>query len=231
MKWYLRKASRVTGPWDEASLRERIERGEVNSMDEVSEDGAAWVRVRSTPLWAPLPVPEPPPPPPSPLMEEHVAPSGLRLRVPKSGNGFGAEGEDGAGGGMAAAGMPQWEKRAVGFAEAWKRGWTKWSWEGRASVPEFWWRGLSILLEIIILSVVTGVVVGVSGKSAESAEAGTLLGFYVYSLVTWWPNLCLTVRRLHDSGKSGWYYWVSCIPLVGGILAAVIYSFLAGNKE
>ena len=207
MKWYLRKAGSVMGPWEEAALRERIGRGEVNSMDEVSEDASAWVRVRSTPLWAPLPVPEAPPPPPPPTVEEHVSPSGLRLRVPKSGGGFRTEGSVNAGGGESVG--PQWEKRAIGFAEAWKRGWTRWSWEGRASVPEYWWRSLSLLLEVFVVGFVDAFV----------GLEGGLLG--LYGLVTWWPNTCLTVRRLHDSGKSGWYVWVSCIPLVGGILLLI----------
>lgn len=45
----------------------------------------------------------------------------------------------------------------------------------------------------------------------------------------WWPTLCLTVRRLHDSGKSGWYYWMAFIPLVGGILMLVF--LLQGSQQ
>lgn len=39
----------------------------------------------------------------------------------------------------------------------------------------------------------------------------------IVSLALICPNLSIAIRRLHDTGKSGWYYFVSFIPLVGGI--------------
>jgi len=31
-------------------------------------------------------------------------------------------------------------------------------------------------------------------------------------------SIGVTVRRLHDTGKSGWFYWLTCLPTVGAIL-------------
>jgi len=45
----------------------------------------------------------------------------------------------------------------------------------------------------------------------------------LWTLVTFIPTLSLTVRRLHDIGKSGWWYLIGIIPLVGGILLLVWY--------
>jgi uncharacterized membrane protein YhaH (DUF805 family) len=35
------------------------------------------------------------------------------------------------------------------------------------------------------------------------------------------PSLSVLVRRLHDLGRSGWWYWISLIPLVGGNILLV----------
>ena len=36
-----------------------------------------------------------------------------------------------------------------------------------------------------------------------------------YALVTFIPSLAVTVRRLHDVGKSGWMYLIIMVPLIG----------------
>lgn len=42
--------------------------------------------------------------------------------------------------------------------------------------------------------------------------------FYLIMLV---PNLSVSVRRLHDIGKSGWYMFLGLIPLIGGLILLV----------
>lgn len=32
------------------------------------------------------------------------------------------------------------------------------------------------------------------------------------------PGITVTVRRLHDIGRSGWWYWIQLVPLVGTIV-------------
>ncbi|NLC94517.1 MAG: DUF805 domain-containing protein [Bacilli bacterium] len=41
---------------------------------------------------------------------------------------------------------------------------------------------------------------------------------YFYSLATFIPRLALAVRRLHDTGRSGWYVLINFIPLVGIVI-------------
>lgn len=64
------------------------------------------------------------------------------------------------------------------------------------------------------------------------AILATLLDIYVlessivstiYSLATIIPGLAVTVRRLHDVGKSGWMILVGLIPLVGFIWLLILY--------
>lgn len=49
-----------------------------------------------------------------------------------------------------------------------------------------------------------------------------LLGWtYIASLACLIPMIALSVRRLHDIGKSGWYYLLILIPIVGAIVLIV----------
>jgi uncharacterized membrane protein YhaH (DUF805 family) len=44
---------------------------------------------------------------------------------------------------------------------------------------------------------------------------------YVYSLVTLLPGIAVTIRRLHDTDRSGWWMLISFVPLVGAIVMIV----------
>lgn len=57
-------------------------------------------------------------------------------------------------------------------------------------------------------------------------------GFGLYGLIalgTIVPSLAVAVRRLHDTNKSGWYYLIGLIPLVGPILL-LVWFFTDGNR-
>lgn len=83
---------------------------------------------------------------------------------------------------------------------------------GRARRSEFW--GF-VLFNVLILVGLFGVFMAI----AIVAEIPALIALpYIYSLVAFVPNIALVVRRLHDIGKSGWYYFVVFIPLVGPFL-------------
>ena len=53
--------------------------------------------------------------------------------------------------------------------------------------------------------------------------------YLVYGLFIFIPSLALWVRRLHDTGKSGWFVLISFIPLFGGIWLLVL-ACTEGNK-
>ena len=48
-----------------------------------------------------------------------------------------------------------------------------------------------------------------------------LLG--LWSLAIFIPNLAVIVRRLHDQGKSGWWFFISFVPFIGGIWLLILY--------
>lgn len=82
---------------------------------------------------------------------------------------------------------------------------------GRARRSEYWY---FVLFEIIV-GLILGVVGLLIGESAVKVIDG------LWSLAILVPTLALTWRRLHDIGKSGGWFFISLVPLVGEILLLV----------
>lgn len=98
----------------------------------------------------------------------------------------------------------------MGFAEAVKSGLSQYAgFSGRARRSEYWWFQLFFLL---VLAVAAGV------DAAVGTEA---VLFAVAFLALMLPTLAVSVRRLHDTGRSGWFYLLNWVPIVGPILLLV----------
>lgn len=89
---------------------------------------------------------------------------------------------------------------------------------GRAGRQEFWYFMLFHILVCILLSIIAGVV------GAE--VGGALLGLYALAVTI--PGWAATVRRLHDTNRSGWWLLISLVPGIGG---AVLLFFLAQESD
>ncbi|GAA5513385.1 inner membrane protein YhaH [Deinococcus carri] len=50
----------------------------------------------------------------------------------------------------------------------------------------------------------------------------------LYGLALFLPSLAVTIRRLHDTGRSGWWVLISLIPLIGGL---VLFIFLVLDSQ
>jgi len=86
---------------------------------------------------------------------------------------------------------------------------------GRARRKEYWFFQLFNALIVIALVVVDSVTKTIS----KSAGLGLLSGLFI--LATLLPSLGVLVRRLHDTDRSGWWFFIGLIPLVGGIILLV----------
>lgn len=93
---------------------------------------------------------------------------------------------------------------------------------GRARRQEYWMFYLFHIIIIFTLGLISGMLV----EATDSPAVFIVLGLYV--LATFLPTLAVTVRRLHDTGKSGWYYLLSLIPYIGGI---IIFVFTVQNGD
>jgi uncharacterized membrane protein YhaH (DUF805 family) len=93
---------------------------------------------------------------------------------------------------------------------------------GRAQRAEYWYYVLFYILIILALSIIDGV----AGTFDEQSGIGILGALFV--LGTFVPSLAVTVRRLHDTDRSGWWILLNLIPLVGA-LVVLIFTCLDGK--
>lgn len=91
--------------------------------------------------------------------------------------------------------------------------------EGRARRSEYWYFTLANLL-IVMVFVISGAIF--MGTEMEAIGTVFFVLAAIYVLATIVPNLAVTVRRLHDINKSGWYYLVSWIPYIGGVWLLIL---------
>jgi uncharacterized membrane protein YhaH (DUF805 family) len=100
--------------------------------------------------------------------------------------------------------------------------------KGRARRSEYWYFALANGL-ISILLIVVGVAIGsIFGDALTGGIIGYVF-FGLYTLATILPGLGVVVRRLHDVGKSGWFYLVAFIPFIGGIWILILFC-TEGNR-
>lgn len=90
---------------------------------------------------------------------------------------------------------------------------------GRARRQEYWMFFLFNIIAAFALVMVGGAIGG-----ALDAPAIAMIPYMIYILGVFIPGLAVSVRRLHDQNKSGWYYLVAFIPLIGGIWLLVLLA-------
>lgn len=99
---------------------------------------------------------------------------------------------------------------------------------GRASRKEYWFFVLFNIIVAIVLMLLDGLL-GTTFKFGEVVMPyGYLYAFYCLAIIL--PSLAVLVRRLHDTGRSGGWFFISLVPFIGGIWLLVL-TCLAGNPE
>ncbi len=94
--------------------------------------------------------------------------------------------------------------------------------EGRSRRKEYWY----FLLFNILASFALGFVDVFSGLYDADTGAGLLSSLYSLAIIL--PTIGVTVRRLHDTSRSGWWLLLYLIPLIGAI---VLIVFLARSGD
>lgn len=84
--------------------------------------------------------------------------------------------------------------------------------DGRAGRPEFWWYVLANFIISVALNAL-----------AQVADVLVVLAL-VYGLGVLIPGLAVAIRRLHDTGKSGWFLLLGLIPCAGPIILIVFFA-------
>ncbi|WP_217235351.1 DUF805 domain-containing protein [Streptomyces sp. AC555_RSS877] len=86
---------------------------------------------------------------------------------------------------------------------------------GRARRKEYWMYTLFVAIIYIVLAIL----------AAVTKQPLIAVVFYLAILL---PSLAVTVRRLHDTGRTGWWVLIGLVPLVGAIVMLV---FLCSEGE
>jgi uncharacterized membrane protein YhaH (DUF805 family) len=87
---------------------------------------------------------------------------------------------------------------------------------GRSRRKEYWYFQLFNAIVMIFL--------GLFAVTFSDQNKPAMIPFglmFAYGLVLFVPSLAITVRRLHDIGKSGWWYLIAFVPLIGGLVLFV----------
>lgn len=84
---------------------------------------------------------------------------------------------------------------------------------GRARRSEYWY----FLLCHLLISLVLGGLIFALGVTG-------IIIYGLYALALLLPSLAVVVRRLHDVNKSGWFYFISLVPFIGGIWLLILLA-------
>ena len=87
---------------------------------------------------------------------------------------------------------------------------------GRAGRAEYWW--------FVLASAIVGIVLALLGR----VTVVFAIVYAVYALAVLIPTIAVSIRRLHDVDRTGWWLLIGLIPLVGAIVL-IIFHATAGN--
>ncbi|MCW8193407.1 DUF805 domain-containing protein [Proteobacteria bacterium 005FR1] len=77
--------------------------------------------------------------------------------------------------------------------------------DGRAQRVEFWW--------FVLINLIIAVVLGWISETLSS----------IYGLAVLLPAIGVSIRRLHDTGRTGWWLLLSFLPVIGTIILIIFY--------
>jgi uncharacterized membrane protein YhaH (DUF805 family) len=86
------------------------------------------------------------------------------------------------------------------------------TYRGRASRSAFWWFALLQVIASVAIILVY-----------EASRPVGIILYILAGLPLILAGLALSVRRLHDTDRSGWWWWIGIVPFVGGIILLVFY--------
>jgi uncharacterized membrane protein YhaH (DUF805 family) len=111
---------------------------------------------------------------------------------------------------------------AMNFGQAIKSGFSNYvTFSGRAARSEFWYWTLFVVLVTIAA--------GILDRGLFDFDEPTTTGVFgpLVSLIFFLPGLAVSVRRLHDLDRSGW--WLLLVLTVIGVILLIIWDFIKGT--
>lgn len=125
----------------------------------------------------------------------------------------------------------------IGFGAAIRRFFKKYAdFTGRASRGEYWWWTLAYAIVVIVLNIISRALGGgsmnadgsMASPTGGSVAISVIEGLFFLAIIV--PTLAVTWRRLHDTNRSGAWWFLIFIPIVGGIIV-LIFTILGPKPE
>lgn len=104
---------------------------------------------------------------------------------------------------------------------------TLFSFKGRLRRSDYWLGGLIVFAGIVTFAVVMGQIFHVD--IADTSDIRTSLIQAGAVLLFMWPNLAVSVKRLHDRNQSGWWVLLSFLPVIGNAWTIINLGILRGT--
>ena len=121
----------------------------------------------------------------------------------------------------------------MSFAEAVKSFWSNYTmFKGRSRRTEYWFIQLFLILTNLAAAAIDLALMEGDVDRFIANGGGGIVGL-IWILVTILPALAVLVRRLHDTGRSGWSALIGLVPLVGGVVLFVfsVLDSTAGENQ
>ena len=116
----------------------------------------------------------------------------------------------------------------MGFSAAIKTCFSKYAaFSGRARRPEYWWFFLFIVIGSVAATLVDGVIFGFGTPEAPATQVVSP----IFSLVTILPVFAAGWRRMHDTGRPGWYLLIPLGVSIGTMLGLMLGVFGFAKME
>lgn len=93
--------------------------------------------------------------------------------------------------------------------------------QGRARRQEYWYFFLFNIVIAIALGMLDGIL-----DTPGTPESGLLSTLYSLAILV--PSIAVGVRRLHDSGRKGWWMLIGLLPLIGALV--LLYFFIQDSQ-
>lgn len=106
------------------------------------------------------------------------------------------------------------------YLMAWKQYFTL---SGRSRRKEYFY----FILGNVLIGILLGILDTMTGTYDSEAGMGILGG--IYAIAAFIPSITLTVRRLHDTDRAGWWLFIAIIPIVGFLV--LLYFMLTDSDE
>jgi uncharacterized membrane protein YhaH (DUF805 family) len=93
--------------------------------------------------------------------------------------------------------------------------------QGRARRSEYWWFTLFSMIVPVVAQILMGAVAA-TGSGVLSIIVGIVFIVVLLGLIV--PGIAVAIRRMHDTGRSGWWLLIGFVPVIGFFV--ILYFFV-----